>query len=319
VDAGADWRPAATSAVLRRRAALLGAIRAFFTARGVMEVDTPALSATVVPESHIEHFVTRYHGPAAPQANVLYLLPSPEGAMKRLLAADSGPIYQICHVYRNGERGKLHSPEFTLLEWYRPGFDHVALMEEVDALLREVLATPPGERLIYREAFQRHTGIDPFEASIAELQSCTRQRGYRGPDLGRDACLDLLMGEAVGPSLGLQRPAFVYDYPASQAALARVRVPFAERFEVYLRGLELANGFHELADAAEQRRRFLAQQSLQEAAAGMRPPMDERLLAALRSGLPDCAGVALGIDRLLMCACAAAHIDEVMTFPLTCA
>jgi elongation factor P--(R)-beta-lysine ligase len=291
-------------------------IRAFFAGRGVLEVETPTLSEAVVPEAHVRHFVTGYEGPGAAAGRPLYLLPSPEAAMKRLLAAGSGPIYQISRVYRNGENGTVHSPEFTLLEWYRPGFDHFALMDEVDDLLRRLVGTAPAERVTYRDGFQREAGIDPFESSTEVLFGHARRYGYQGPDLDRDACLDLIMGRAVGPSLGQKRPAFVYDYPSSQASMARLRASLAERFELYLGGLEIANGYHELTDAQEQERRFGAEQLRIAARGGASVPADERLLAALRFGLPDCAGVALGVDRLLMCACGASRIDEVLAFPL---
>jgi lysyl-tRNA synthetase class 2 len=304
--------------VLRQRAEMLAEIRAFFAGRGVLEVETPTLSEAVVPEAHVRHFVTSYEGPGAAPGRPLYLLPSPEAAMKRLLAAGSGPIYQVSRVYRNGENGAIHNPEFTLLEWYRPGFDHFALMDEVDDLLQRLLGTVPAERLTYGDAFQREAGIDPFESSTEALFGHAQSYGYQGPYLDRDACLDLIMGRAVGPALGRSRPALVYDYPASQASMARTRASVAERFELYLGGIEIANGYHELTDAEEQERRFEAEQLRITARGGTSVPADLRLLAALRFGLPDCAGVALGVDRLLMCACGANRIDRVIAFPLGC-
>jgi lysyl-tRNA synthetase class 2 len=311
-----DWRPSAPFGALRKRAQVLAGIRAFFAARSVLEVETPTLATALVPEPHIRHFVTAGEGSGSPSRARLYLLSSPEATMKRLLAAGSGPIYQICRAYRHGESGALHNPEFTLLEWYRPGFDHFGLMQEVDDLLQQLLGTGAAERVTYRDAFLQQVGIDPFEASAGDLDACARACGYQGSDLDRDGCLDLIMAEAVGPELGLRRPTFVYDYPASQASLARIRPPMAERFELYLGGLEVANGCHELADAEEQERRFLVEISRTSRADADRTPVDERLLAALRFGLPDCAGVAVGVDRLLMHAVGARSIDQVMAFPL---
>jgi lysyl-tRNA synthetase class 2 len=228
-------------------------------------------------------------------------------------------------VFRNGEQGACHNPEFTLLEWYRTGFDHLDLMDEVERLLREVLdGIMPLDNVqhwCYRDLFQEITGIDPLQASTAELAALLESdagHGVVGMTAGdRDAWLDLVMTHLVEPHLG-NGLVFIRDYPASQAALARLRSgnpPVASRFEVYLNGIELANGFHELADADEQARRFAAEQAvrLQQGLAAV--PRDERLLAALEAGLPDCAGVALGIDRLLMLACGAGSLQEVMAFP----
>jgi len=245
--------------------------------------------------------------------------------MKRLLAAGSGPIYQIGRVFRQGEAGRRHNPEFTLLEWYRPGFDHHALMDEVEALVTPVLATrltAPAERLTYREAFQRHAGLDPHAATLEELRT-TAQRFGMARDIGdeRDPWLDLILTHAVEPQLGRGRLTFLHSYPASQAALARTArdeqgVLVAERFELYVEGVELANGFHELSDATEQRRRFEADNAARRAHGLPEMPQDERLLAALAAGLPDCAGVALGVDRLVMLAAGATSLDQVIAFPI---
>ncbi len=318
------WHPAATLAILQARAELLAKIRAFFRQVGVLEVETPACSFHAATDSALASFRIDYTGPGAPPGRGLYLHTSPEFAMKRLLAAGSGPIYQICKVFRDGERGRLHHPEFSLLEWYRPGFDHLRLMDEVAALVNAVLPEPrPVERLSYGEAFRRYLAIDPHRLSADELRACAKSQGIAGVDdldlEGRDAWLDLLLSHCIEPRLGRGALCFLYDYPASQAALARVRPgepPLAERFELYIEGLELANGFHELADAAEQRRRF--ERDLQRRRMAGKPavPLDENLLAALEKGLPDCAGVALGLDRLLMVITQAAHIDQVLAFPI---
>ena len=322
-----DWRPAAALDVLRRRAALAAAVRAFFAARGVLEVETPLLGAATTPEPHLASLVVTEDGtgPAGPPLR-LYLQTSPELHMKRLLAAGSGPIYQLSRVARGGERGRRHNPEFTLLEWYRPGFDHHALMDEVEALVRHALddAAPPpaAARWTYGELFRRHLGLDPHTADDGELDAAIAAAGIAAPpfDPGdRDGRLALLLTHAVEPRLppGL---VFVHDYPASQASLARLRrdpgrPPVAERFELYLDGVELANGFHELADAAEQRRRFAADLAARRRLGLPAVPLDERFLAALEAGLPPCAGVALGFDRLVMHAAGAASIDDVVAFP----
>jgi elongation factor P--(R)-beta-lysine ligase len=318
------WRPAATLATLRLRAELLSRIRAFFAARGVLEVDTPALSASTIPDPNIHSFATRYQGPGPRHGAALYLHTSPEFPMKRLLAAGSGDIYQIARVFRDGEAGRRHNPEFTLLEWYRVGWDHHRLMDEVASLVGELLpesARQPAWRFSYRELFRRHLDLDPFRASVAELIACAETQGVVAPTgLTNDApdpWLDLLLTHCIEPRLPPERLVFVHDYPSTQAALARIRPddpPVAERFELYLGGIELANGFHELADPVEQRCRFERDNRLR-AERGLPPiPLDEQLLAALEH-LPDCAGVALGVDRLLMLAAGKRQLDEVLAFP----
>lgn len=324
--AAEDWRPTAPFRNLKLRARILAGIRAFFAARSVLEVETPALSRAAVTAPYLESFSSLYHGPGSANGRPLYLHTSPEFPMKRLLAAGSGPIYQIARVFRQGEMGSRHNPEFSMLEWYRPTFDHHALMDEVDHLvggiIGEHVALGATERLSYAEAFQRYAAIDPFTAGVDELRQHVKRHniGYVG-DLGeqRDAWLDLILTHQIEPHLGDERLTFIYDYPASQAALARVRdgnPPVAERFELYFRGMELANGFHELADAGEQRRRFEAEQAERQAQGLDTVPMDENLLAALNYGLPDCSGVALGVDRLVMIAAGADSIEDVIAFPL---
>lgn len=314
----AAWRPTASLSMLHKRAETLAAIRRFFAARDVLEVDTPAMSHAGVTDLNIHSFKTRYRNEID-----CYLHTSPEFPMKRLLAAGAGSIYQICKVFRDDEQGRWHNPEFTMLEWYRPGFDHHSLMNEVDLLLQEVLGTVAAERLTYQDAFLTYAGCDPFSVTIEELKRCAESHsivvaGSEMRSASADVWLDLLMSHVVGPELGRSRPTFIYDYPVSQAALARVRkdaAPRAERFELYFAGVELANGFHELTDASEQRVRFVADQSQRRAAGLFAPPMDEQLLAALNHGLPPCAGVALGIDRLLMLCAGAQAISEVIAFP----
>ena len=247
---GIHWQPAATFAALRIRAALLARTREFFAARHVLEVETPILSSGAVSDPQIESLATRVAG----MPDSLYMSTSPEYPMKRLLAAGSGDIYQICKVFRDEEYGRWHNPEFTLLEWYRLGFDDAALMSDVEALIATLLAPYRtlglAERLTYAEALRRHANVDAEEDTDAALAHAAAAHGIVcGTALDRNARLDLLMGLVVGPKLGTDRPCFICDYPASQASLARLKPgapPVAARFELYLDGIELANGFHEL-------------------------------------------------------------------------
>lgn len=315
-----DWRPSADLGALRLRATMLREAREYFARRGVMEVETPVLARATVTDVHLASLRTRVasHGD-------YYLQTSPEYAMKRLLAAGSGDIYQISRAFRDGERGALHNPEFTLVEWYRVGCNADALMDDVAGLLAVLLAPRcalrQAERLSYRDAVRTVAGVDPLSAEVPELLACVRRHGVALPEPApreRDGCLDLLMSTVVGPALGAGCLTFVYDYPASQAALARIKPDdpgVAERFEVYLDGIELANGFHELADAVEQRSRFERDLALRRERGLWTPPVDARLLAALEAGLPDCSGVALGFDRVVMKAAGKARIDEVIAFP----
>ncbi len=317
-----DWRPRAGLAQLRARAGLLAQIRAFFEARGVWEVQTPLLSAGASTDPHLHSLSSDVRA----LGRRLYWQTSPEFAMKRLLAAGSGAIYQICPVFRDEERGRLHNPEFTLLEWYRPGWDEWRLMEEVDDLLRCVCTgrrtLAPAHHVSYAQAFLRHAGLDPHTAQPADCRQVLQAHDLSWPDglpEARDIWLDLLMSHLVGPRLGRQGPCFVYDYPASQAALARLKPgqpAVAARFELYLDGIELANGFHELADADEQRRRFEADNRARAAQGLPQIPLDQHLLAALAHGLPDCAGVAVGVDRLIMLALGCERLDEVLAFSI---
>lgn len=320
----ADWMPAASLAAIRARAELLGQIRDFFRYQGVMEVETPVCSQAGTTDPAIASLTACYTGPLAPQGLQLYLHTSPEFPMKRLLAAGSGPIYQICKVFRDGELGRLHHPEFTLLEWYRPGFDHHDLMREVVDLVNPLLPHPGEvEKLSYAEAFQRHLCIDPYALEIQALRERAIKLEVPGAatlDLSsKDAWLDLLLTHCIEPHLGVGRMTFVYDYPASQAALARIRPgnpPVAERFELYLDGVEIANGFHELTDADEQAMRFQHENERRAAEGLPIVPADKHLLDALEQGMPDCAGVALGIDRLLMVKLGLERIGSSMAFPL---
>jgi lysyl-tRNA synthetase class 2 len=299
---------------------MLDAARDFFKHRGVLEVETPILSAAAVSDPQIESLATRIAG----MPGTAYLCPSPEYAMKRLLASGSGDIYQICKVFRDAERGRWHNPEFTMIEWYRIGFDDAALMDEVEMLIGQLLAPTralaAAERLSYTAALQRHAGVDAFSSSDAELLEAAARHGIAcETPLDRDAQLDLLMGLIVGPRLGRDSPCFVCDYPASQAALARLKPGeprVAARFELYLDGLELANGFHELVQPQEQRGRFNQDLAQRRARGQVEPPLDENLLAALENGMPDCAGVALGFDRLVAITLGANQLADAMSFSI---
>jgi lysyl-tRNA synthetase class 2 len=311
-----SWRPGAATPLLRQKAALLAAIRRFFARRGVLEVETPLLCSSGVTDPAIEPLMVE-RGASVRQTR--YLQTSPEYAMKRLLAAGSGPIFQIAHAFRDGEAGRRHNPEFTLLEWYRPGFDHHRLMAEVAELVRHCLGERGLHHYSYRRLFLEHLGIDPFTAPVDELRQCARNHLDPGPLTGdRDLWLDLLLSHVIEPQLAGRGMCFVFDYPPSQAALARVDreggVAVGQRFELYVDGVELANGYRELTDAAEQRRRFERDNVRRREYGLPERPLDERLLAALAHGLPDCSGVALGVDRLLMLAAGSSDIREVLAF-----
>jgi len=314
------WSPSAPLSALRARAELYAAIRQFFAERGVLEVDTPVLSAAAVSDPHLDPLQSHFIGPGAPEGLPLYLQTSPEYAMKRLLAAGSGPIYQLAKAFRNGEAGRRHNPEFCMLEWYRPGFDDRQLMDEVQALVAQVLGRDDFSRVSYRELFQRTLGIDPQRASLPALQALAAERlGVKFEDDERDTWLQLLLAELIEPTL--ITPTFVYDFPASQAALAKVGedadgVAVARRFELFVDGIELANGYDELVDGDEQARRFAADAAQRLQLGKPAYSSDHNLVAALRAGMPACAGVALGVDRLLMLALGVDSIDQVLAFPI---
>ena len=317
---GEQWRPTASAAVLRRRAEALARTRQFFAARGVLEVDTPVLVRHAVTDVHLHCAQVALPGADTPR----FLQTSPEYAMKRLLAAGSGDIYQIAHVVRGEEQGRWHNPEFTLIEWYRLGWSMAALMEEVARLVQTLLGEAAPARvqfLRYDEAFQQLLGHSALTSEDAELRACAAAAGltaHLAHSLDRDGLLDWLMATQVGPQLGRDALCFLHRYPASQAALARLDphdARVALRFELYCEGVELANGFEELNDPAEQRARFESDRCQRAQRALPVPELDENLLAALAAGLPACAGVALGFERVLMLAVGAAHIHAVMPFP----
>jgi lysyl-tRNA synthetase class 2 len=323
-----SWRPTATRRMLEHRAQLLARCRKFFAARGVLEVDTPVVVNAAVTDVHIHSARVQLNeatsissGPGTTRP--FFLHSSPEYAMKRLLASGSGDIYQICHVVRGYERGRQHNAEFTLIEWYRQGFTITELMTEVEALVRDLVGAMAlslaSERLSYRDAFIRELQLDPFIATESQLAGAASKIGFSGAGhAARDELLELLMGTLVGPHLGHAALTFVHSFPASQAALARLDPEdpqAALRFELYCEGIELANGFQELASAAEQRARFERDNEERRHRGLPTVALDERLLGALEAGLPECAGVAIGFDRTLMVAATAQSIDEVLAFP----
>ena len=306
------WQPSASLSVIRERARVYRQIRAFFTMRGVLEVDTPVLMPTTGTDVHIGSIEALCTG------RRMFLQSSPEYAMKRLLAAGSGSIFQIAHAFRQDEQGRRHNPEFTLLEWYREGYDYQQLMDEMELLITSLsMHRCEFSRIRYKDLFRQSLGLDIDGLDFAQLRAeCGRRvPGCKPGELDHDQCFDLLLGMVVAPTMhGYQ---FVYDYPLSQASLARVSSSDAgvvERFELFYDGLELANGFSELTDASQQRARFEADNHRRAQHGLPCPDIDERLLAALDYGVDDCAGVALGLDRLLMVLLDLDSIDQVLTF-----
>lgn len=320
----AAWQPSASISMLRRRAAMLAAIRQFFQQRDVLEVDTPSLCRYSVTDPHMAAIHTA--NPLAAEEQY-FLQTSPEYAMKRLLAVGCGAIFQIAKAFRQEERGSLHNPEFTLLEWYRPGFDYFSLMDEVEELVAGQLDIhQPFMRLSYRQLFDKFLGVDPYHCDCSSLQDLAMSLvDVQMQSADKDDWLNLLLAEVIEPKLAeqsaLDRAVFVYDYPPSQASLARIArddrgASIAQRFELYVDGIELANGFFELGDADEQLKRF--QQDQQQRVLQGKPAVaiDPYLIDALKTGLPACSGVALGIDRLLMLATGARSVAEVMAFDI---
>lgn len=316
------WRPSASLESLKSRAIQLAYVRGFFVDRDVLEVETPVLARCGVTEPNLDNIGATLIRPHDWLAGDGWLQTSPEYHMKRLLAAGSGPIFQVARAFRDGEWGGRHNPEFSLLEWYRPGFDDEQLMSEVADLVCGWLDLPEPRRMSYRQSFLEYAGLDPFTVPQAELVA--RCEHWVGPPLAnrlsRDDCLDVLMSHEVEVALQTEPPTFICHYPGSQASLARTSVKggvtIAHRFELYVRGLELCNGYWELTDAHEQRQRFAEDNRRRECLGKPLMAPDQQLLAAMASGLPDCAGVALGLDRLLMLKLGKAHIGEVLAFPV---
>lgn len=314
-----SWAPSAPLSHLKTRAAMLARIRYFFEERGVWEVETPLLGKSTIPDPTIHSLTVNFT--RLKVAQPLYLQTSPEFYMKRLLAAGSGSIYQISKVFRDDEQGQRHHPEFTMLEWYRVDWHYHQLMDEVEALCRYLIDMPQAQRISYTQLFQSYVQKDPHTASTDELRvlASAHLSGVDALDLDKDGWLNLILAEIIEPQLDPQQPLFIYDFPATQAALARIRhetIPVAERFELYYQGLELANGFQELTDANEQYQRFIADNQKRSQINLPLVPIDEELLTALANGLPYCSGVAMGLDRLLMLATQSNQISHVLAFTL---
>ncbi|MFK7767624.1 MAG: EF-P lysine aminoacylase EpmA [Mariniblastus sp.] len=319
-----DFLPTASIENLRRRAQVLASIRRFFDQKNFFEVDTPTLSHDIVVDRYLQPVgisKSDLTGRSSDSSQRMWLQTSPEFGMKRLMVAGADAIYQICKCYRCDEIGTLHNPEFTMLEWYRAGDDMVAGMDLLAELVETILERPKSKRLSYREAFKRYADVDPFESSMESLESAARAGGI-GVELkgeSRDGWLNLMLSQIVEPNLGINAPMVIYDWPVSQSALAVVRddeCPVAERFEIYVDGVELANGYHELLDPEELARRNVInnQQRVKDGNALL--PENSRLLDAMRVGMPQCSGVALGVDRLVMLAIGASTVADVIAFPV---
>ena len=311
--------PTASIDVLRKRADLMKQVRQFFDDRGFLEVDTPVLSHDVVVDRHLEPIPVSL--PNQPESR-FWLQTSPEFLMKRLLAAGATAIYQITRAFRAGESGDKHNPEFTMVEWYRVGDDYVRGMDLLDEFSQQVLGCQSADRMTYRNAFEKAIGIDPLDCPLESLAQVARENEIELTDAfdnaERDDWLDLLLAELVEPELGTKRPAIIYDWPATQAALAKTRSVegVAERFELFIDATEIANGYHELTDADEllSRNRRVNRQRMNDGK--IRLPEDSELIEAMRCGLPGCCGVALGFDRSLMLLLGAERISDVMPFPI---
>lgn len=310
-----SWQSSATIETLRERAHFLQAIRQFFSTRQVLEVDTPLLCQSTVTAPHLNSF----------QIGNRFLQTSPEYAMKRLLAQGAPSIYYLGKAFRQEEVGSRHNPEFTMLEWYRLDWDHWQLIEEVDALFQTLLGTKNAIIITYQDLFWQHFEINPHLADMSTLQNIALNKEWLDnthlPAMDKDGWLDLLMSHGIEPNLGFDAPCVVVDFPASQASLAKTRTikqslsyDVAERFEFYYQGVELCNGYHELCDPISLRARFIDDNKKRQAFGLTNIPIDEALLAAMEQGLPECAGVALGVDRLLMIKLGERQIKKVLSF-----
>ncbi len=305
-----NWQPTASIENLKQRAIVMQNIRNFFAKRNVLEVETPLFYPSTVTDPVQKAF----------QLGDCFLQTSPEYAMKRLLAANSGDIFQICKAFRDDEVGRFHNPEFTMLEWYRIGFNLENLMDETSDLLQLVLNCEKPERISYQQAFLDILKIDPLEADVNILKNIAASHNIHLSDSfnneGKDTWLDILMTHLIEPVIGQTKPTFIYDYPASQAALAKINPDqkTAKRFEVYYQGMELSNGYDELLNPDELEKRFHQDNLLRKSRGLPERPIDEKLLNAQRHGIPDCSGVSLGLDRLMMLVLQAKHIKEIMAF-----
>lgn len=312
----ANWLPGAPVVNLRKRAEILEKIRSFFSEKNVLEVETPLLGNSTVTDVYIQslHLNTKIRS----KSETLYLQTSPEYSMKRLLGSGIGPIYQICKAFRAGETSTRHNPEFTILEWYQPGYSMTDLMDEVEQLLVELLGYETISRYSYREVFLEKLDIDPHTITLEDLELVARGRiDIYAEDLGKTDYLQLLMAHVIEPMLA--ENFFVYDFPVGQAALAKFEVDqmemtVAKRFELFCEGMEIANGYYELIDADEQRGRFELDVEKRKKLNLPVVIADEKLLAALDAGIPQSAGVAIGIDRLLMLLLGSSNISDVISF-----
>lgn len=319
-----SWQPTLTWQNAQKRAQILQQIRQFFSERNVIEVETPALSQGTVTDVHLDALSCRYDflsDSAAGQSTELYLQTSPEFHMKRLLASGYGCIYQIAKAFRHEEAGRFHNPEFTMLEWYRVGFDHFDLMNEVAELLTAVLECGQPHQITYQNLFVTQLGLDPLTADREQLLTIIRQANKLSDWLiteqDNDILLQFIFSEIIEANIGIEVPYFVYNFPKSQASLAKIcpndeRV--AQRFECYYQGVELVNGFNELTDAKNQLERFQDDNNKRTGLGLPKKPIEKQFMSALDEGLPQCAGVALGVDRLIMLALKAKHINEVISF-----
>jgi lysyl-tRNA synthetase class 2 len=306
------WQPSAPVENLKKRAQIMQQIRNFFVDRNVLEVETPLFYESTVTDPVQKAF----------QLGNNFLQTSPEYAMKRLLAAGSGDIFQICKAFRDDEVGRMHNPEFTMLEWYRIGFDLSDLMDEMSDLLQLILKCERPDRISYQQLFLNTLNIDPITAQSDQLKNIAAHNNIHLSEsfdnVDKDTWLDILMTHLLEPVVGKTKPTFIYNYPASQAALAKINPDktTAQRFEVYYQGMELSNGYYELLDPDELEKRFHEDNALRQSRGLPKRPIDEKLLAAQRHGVPDCAGVSLGLDRLMILALQAKHIKEVVAFTM---
>lgn len=315
----ADWRPTASLETLRKRAEFLATIRQFMADRQILEVETPILSSSGNTDPNIESLSTLVQRPDKTDTQTYYLHTSPEFAMKRLLAAGSESIYQICKVFRDDEFSKLHNPEFTMLEWYRPGFDYHDLMDEMSNLL-SFLGFETPEKVSFQELFQSSTKLDPHQTNFEILGREAKIRGLQSEGLSKADLFDFIISDILDKELKGAKSLFLYDYPACMSALARLsdtEPKVAKRFELIIKGIEIANGYDELIDPKEQRLRIESDINQRFQKNKTEIHADERLLHAMDSGLPNMAGVAVGLDRLFMLSLGKSEISEVMAFSIT--
>lgn len=322
-----SWQPTLTWEYAQKRAQILQKIRHFFNERDVVEVETPALSQGTVTDVHLDAITCRYNflnDSSTEQAKNLYLQTSPEFHMKRLIASGYGCIFQIAKAFRHEEAGRFHNPEFTLLEWYRLGFDHFKLMKEVAELLKRVLGCAEPTQMTYQQLFIECVSLDPLNATREQLLTLIKKHDKLSEWLtlehDNDILLQFIFSELIEPHIGNESPCFVYNFPRSQASLAKISpedTRVAQRFECYFQGVELVNGFNELTDVDLQLERFQEDNRQRESFSLKIKPIEKNFIAALTQGLPQCSGVALGIDRLIMLALKADHIEQVISFPIT--